>query len=275
MFILNCKGNLLVVDKPLVMGIINVTPDSFYAGSRAMQRDEILRKAESMLEEGATILDIGGQSTRPGAQQPGLWEEQERAVTAIDLIHGKFRDAIISVDTYSAEIAIAAVQAGASMVNDIMAGRGDINMLAAVSDLQVPYIGMHMKGDPASMQSLAVYKNVTAEVLDFFINLKESCRQVGIKDLVIDPGFGFAKNISHNFELLRNLQVFDMLDCPVMVGVSRKSTIYKTLGITPDDALNGTTVLNTIALMNGAMILRVHDVRQAVEAVKLFKAIGE
>lgn len=269
MFTLNCKGSMLVVDKPLVMGIINTTPDSFYEGSRFMDVQEILRQAAKMLAEGAAILDIGGQSTRPGSEQVGASEEMERVVSAIETVSLHFPEAIISVDTYHASVAQKAVEAGASMVNDISGGSLDEAMISTVGALNVPYVCMHTKGSPEDMQRHAVYEDVAREVLDYFIKKAALCRRAGIKDLIIDPGFGFAKTIGHNFELLRNLETLKMLDCPIMVGLSRKSTIYKTLGTDAAGALNGTTVLNTIALLNGANILRVHDVKEAVEAIAL------
>lgn len=277
MFTLNCKGRMLVVDKPLVMGIINTTPDSFYEGSRFMDMQDILRQAEKMLTEGAAILDIGGQSTRPGSQQIGPAEETERVVSVIETISLHFPQAIISVDTYHASVAKKAVESGAAMVNDISGGNLDELMIPTVAALNVPYVCMHTKGSPEDMQRHAVYEDITREVLDHFIKKIEGYRRAGIKDVVIDPGFGFAKNISHNFELLRNLETLKMLDCPLMVGLSRKSTIYKTLGTDAAGALNGTTVMNTIALLNGANILRVHDVKEAVEAIALvskYKSLG-
>jgi dihydropteroate synthase len=249
MFTLNCKGRLLVVDKALVMGIINVTPDSFYQGSRFKEKDEILSQAEKMISAGADILDIGGQSTRPGSEQISEGEELKRVIAAIGAVHQKFPGTIISIDTYRANIAKEAVNAGASIVNDISAGTMDNEMIATVATLQAPFIVMHMKGRPETMQQNPVYENVTREVLDF------------------------GKTIRHNFELLKDLSVFKMLDAPILVGLSRKSTVYKTLEISIDEALNGTTVLNTIALMNGAGILRVHDVKEAKEAVKLWSMV--
>jgi len=273
MFTLNCKGRLLVVDKPLVMGIINITPDSFYEGSRFVVMEDILQQAEKMLQDGAAILDIGGQSTRPGSVQVGSAEELQRVVRVIEMVSLHFPKAIISVDTYHAEVAEKAVNAGASMVNDISGGDLDPQMLRTVGRLGVPYVCMHTRGNPEDMQRQAVYEDVTREVLDHFIKKIAQCRQAGIKDVIIDPGFGFAKTMQHNFELLRNLEVFHMLDCPVLAGLSRKSTIYKTLATDAAGALNGTTVMNTVALMNGADILRVHDVKEANEAVMLITRI--
>lgn len=272
MFTLNCKGRLLVIDKPHVMGIINTTPDSFFDGSRFNRVDEIVAKTENMLNDGADIIDIGGQSTRPGSKLITADEEIERVVPAIKAIANKFPKAFISVDTFYSKVATAAVDAGATIVNDISAGSIDNKMIETVAGLKVPYILMHMKGTPQTMMQNAVYENVTGEVLDFFIAKTNELRKAGIDDLIIDPGFGFAKTIDQNFELLKNLSVFKILDKTIMLGISRKSTIYKTLGVSVEDALNGTTVLNTIGLMNGASILRVHDVKEAKEAVSLFCA---
>ena len=275
MFTLNCKGRLLVVDKPLVMGIINVTPDSFYELSRKQSIDGLLQQAELMINDGAAILDIGGQSTRPGSEPVNEDEELKRVIPAIEAISGRFRDVIISIDTYYAGVANKAVEAGASIINDISAGSMDAEMIATAANLKVPYVLMHMQGTPGDMQHAPYYENVTREVLDFFIAKTDELRKAGVNDIIIDPGFGFGKTIVHNFELLRNLGFFKMLNCPLLVGISRKSTICKTLNITPDQALNGTTVLNTVSLMNGASILRVHDVKEAVQAVKLVVAMNE
>lgn len=272
MFTLNCKGRLLVVDKPIVMGIINVTPDSFYSGSRHQGTEVALRQAEQMLKEGATILDIGGQSTRPGSEKLAADDELKRVIAPIEAICKKFPEAIISIDTYYSKIATQAVESGAVIVNDISAGSIDPAMIETVAKLNVPYVLMHMQGTPQTMQEHPEYENVTKEVLDFFIKKVKELHLAGITDIIIDPGMGFGKTVAQNFELLRNLSVFKILNCPLLLGISRKSTIYKTLGITVDDSLNGTTVLNTIGLMNGASILRVHDVKEAVESVKLFSA---
>ena len=272
MFTLNCKGRLLVADKPLVMGIINATPDSFYAGSRQNTVDGILQQAEAMLQQGADILDIGGQSSRPGSMPIGEDEELNRVVDGIVAIHDRFPDAFISIDTYYSRVAKEAVAAGACIVNDISAGSMDENMFATVASLRVPYVLMHMLGTPQTMQQSPHYENVTKDVLDFFIAKIDLLKKEGISDIIIDPGFGFGKTIAHNFELLRQLSVFKLIDHPLLLGISRKSTIYKTLGITAEEALNGTTVLNTIGLMNGANILRVHDVKEAREAIQLVEA---
>ena len=272
MFALNCKGRLLVINKPIVMGILNITPDSFYKGSRIQNEDVALQMASQMLNEGAVVLDIGGQSTRPGSIRLSVNEEAERVLPVIELTHKNFPGAFISVDTYHAALAEQAVAAGASIINDISGGTMDEMMLSAVGKLNVPYICMHIQGKPETMQQNPVYENVTREVLDFFIQRTEQCRLQNINDVIIDPGFGFGKTISHNFRLLKELSVFKMLEKPISAGLSRKATIYKTLNVSAGEALNGTTVLNTIALLNGANILRVHDVKEAVEVIELMGA---
>jgi dihydropteroate synthase len=272
MFTLNCKGRLLVLHQPVVMGIINTTPDSFYSNSRRSSADAALAQAEKMLQEGATILDLGGQSTRPGAEQVGAPAEAVRVVPVIEAIHRRFPEAYISVDTYHAAVAAAAVEAGACIVNDVSGGSLDAAMLSTVAQLQVPYICMHMRGTPENMQQHTQYSDVTQEVLDFFIKQTAACRHAGIHDVIVDPGFCFAKNSSQNFQLLRELDTFAILGLPVLAGISRKSMVYKTLGTTAAEALNGSTVLHTLALLKGASILRVHDVKEAVEAVKLVAA---
>ena len=271
MFTLNCRGKILVIEKPIVMGIINITPDSFFSVSRAQNNDAILRKAEKMLSEGAAIIDIGGQSTRPGSDNISIDEEMRRVIPAVEVILKKNSEAIISIDTHQSVIAKEAINEGAGIVNDISGGNMDKAMLSTVASLKVPYICMHMKGTPQLMQDNPTYQNVTKEVLDFFIHKIDECKAAGINDVIIDPGFGFGKTITHNFQLLKNLQVFKMLDRPILAGISRKSTIYKTLAIAVEEALNGSTVLHTLALQNGANILRVHDVKEAVEAITLFE----
>lgn len=272
MYTLNCKGKLLVIDQPLVMGIINATPDSFYKVHSQPGLDDIVSLAGKMIDEGAAILDIGGQSTRPGSERISPLQEIERVIPVIEAIKSMYPDIIISIDTYHSRVAETAVNAGASIVNDISGGTMDQEMISTVAALKVPYICMHIKGTPESMQKEPVYEDVVKEVLDYFIMKSEECKQAGIHDVIIDPGFGFGKTIAHNFQLLKHLAVFKMLDKPILAGLSRKSTVYKTLGISVDKALNGTTVLNTIALMHGASILRVHDVKEAKEAVDLLDA---
>lgn len=271
MFTLNCKGRLLVVDKPLVMGIINVTPDSFYGGSRFQVIDSIVQQAGQMIKDGATILDIGGQSTRPGSEKISAEEELNRVIDPIAAIHKNFPATFISTDTYYSKVATEAVAAGADIVNDISAGSIDDKMITTVAALKVPYVLMHMQGTPQTMQQQTKYAAVTKEVLDFLITKKKMICDEGISDCIIDVGIGFGKTVTQNFELIKNLSVFHMLDAPILLGVSRKSFIYKSLGITVDDALNGTTVLNTIGLMNGANILRVHDVKEAMQTIQLLQ----
>jgi dihydropteroate synthase len=266
---------MIVIDKPLIMGIINITPDSFYEGSRFNKLSEITRQFEKMIHAGADIIDIGGQSTRPGSEKISVDAELVRVVPVIEHLSSEFPDAFISIDTFYAKVASESIAAGACIVNDTSAGSIDSNMLPVVAALEVPYVCMHSQGTPDIMQQKPVYENTTREVLDFFIEKTEACRTAGIKDVIIDPGFGFGKTIRHNFELLKNLSIFKILDRPILLGISRKSTIYKTLDITSEEALNGTTVLNTIGLMNGADILRVHDVREAKETVLLYQEYSQ
>ena len=262
----------MAFDKLAIMGIINITPDSFYSGSRHQTIGDALGQAEKMVQEGAAILDIGGQSTRPGSEQAGETAEAERVMPVVEALHKAYPQALLSIDTFYASVAEAAVRAGAHIINDISGGMMDEGMFAMAAKLKVPYICMHMKGTPATMQQHAVYDDVTKEVLEFFIQRIALAKQAGIDDIIVDPGFGFAKTQAHNFTLLRNLGLFGILGKPVLAGISRKSTVYKTLGITAEEALNGTTVLNTLALLNGAHILRVHDVKEAREATLLVDA---
>jgi len=267
---INVAGKLVDLATPKVMGIINVTPDSFYASSRYTTDKEILNKAREMLEDGADIIDIGGYSSRPGAKDITVEEEGTRVLKAIRMVTREFADAIISVDTFRADIAREAViGCGASIINDISGGEGDSMMFSTVEDLNVPYILMHMKGDPLTMQNKPVYDDIVADILKWFGERIFKLNSAGLKDIIIDPGLGFGKTIENNFELLRRLGDFSITGLPVMVGISRKSMIWKTLNISTEEALNGTSVLNSIALLQGADILRVHDVKEAVEAVKL------
>ena len=266
---LNCRGKLLDLSTPAIMGILNITPDSFYDGGQITGVDSALRLAESMLIEGALILDIGGQSTRPGAKSINSTEEWKRIGPSLISIKKHFPDAIISIDTFHSDVAKNAVEEGASIINDISAGEFDKGMFSFVLQRQVPYILMHMKGSPENMQENPQYENVVSEVLNYFINKVSHLKMMGLNDIIIDPGFGFGKTIDNNFSLLKNLSLFQILDCPILAGVSRKSMITKTLNISPAEALNGTTALNAIALLNGASILRVHDVAEAMEANKL------
>jgi dihydropteroate synthase len=271
---INVAGKLMDLSIPKVMGILNITPDSFYKGSRVTDEKEILRVAKEMIEEGADILDIGGYSSRPGAAKVSPEEEKERVLKAIRLIHKEFPDAILSIDTFRPEIAYEAVTScGAGIINDISGGEADKNMFIVVQDLNVPYIMMHMKGMPENMQNNPVYDDVVADILKWFGNKILRLQSAGVKDIILDPGFGFGKTIKHNFDMLDRLGDFSVAGLPLLVGVSRKTMIWKTLDIDTDEALNGTTVLNTIALMKGADILRVHDVREAVQAVRLTEMI--
>lgn len=270
---INCRGNLIDLTIPKVMGILNVTPNSFYDGGKYANEKALLNQAAKMLEEGATFIDIGAYSSKPSAEFVSETEETERLVPAVQLILQHFPEALISVDTFRANVAKAALEAGACIVNDIAAGGLDKQMMQTVAEFQVPYIMMHMKGNPQTMQSLAQYNNITKEVLFYFSEKIAQARSFGINDLIVDPGFGFAKTTEQNFELLANLELCDRLELPILVGVSRKSMIYKTLETTAEFALNGTTVLNTIALQKGSNILRVHDVKEAIECVKLHQSL--
>ncbi|MBL7980757.1 MAG: dihydropteroate synthase [Flavobacteriales bacterium] len=267
------KDRLVVFRPPMVMGILNATPDSFHSESR-VRVDDALRLAERMISEGAAILDIGGMSTRPGAQEVDVDEELRRVVPVIEAVHQRFPEAWISVDTYRASVAKAAVDAGAGMVNDVGAGLLDTAMLPTVAALGVPYIAMHMQGTPRTMQAAPQYTNVVAEVTHFLGERLRACRAAGIADVILDPGFGFGKTTGQNYSLLRELDRINDLGAPVLVGISRKRMINEVLGTTPAEALNGTTVLNTLALLRGAAVLRVHDVREAVEVVRLVGAFG-
>lgn len=260
---------------PMVMGIINTTPDSFFAGSRVPSVDDALHLAERMRAQGADILDVGGQSTRPGSDAGDEREERRRVVPVIEAIHREFPDALISVDTWRASVAAEAVAFGACLVNDVSAGLLDEAMLRTVAGLGVPYVAMHMQGSPATMQRAPAYTDVAAEVTLFLSGRLRAAHDAGIADVILDPGFGFGKTAGHNFTLLRELPRITALGAPVLAGLSRKRMINEVLGTAPADALNGTTVLNTIALMNGASMLRVHDVKEAVECAKLVRALRQ
>jgi dihydropteroate synthase len=266
---INCKGHLIDLSTPKVMGILNITPDSFFSESRTQTEEKILQTVERMLKEGATFIDIGGYSSRPGAADISAEEEMQRVLPAVELILKHHPDTLISIDTFRAEVARLGIKAGAAMINDISAGSLDENMMKMVAEYQVPYIMMHMRGTPQNMQKLNEYKDLTQEVIYYFSEKVAEARSYGLNDIIIDPGFGFSKNITQNFELLNKMELLKVLELPVLVGLSRKSTIYKTLNCSPEEALNGTTVLNTIALQKGAGILRVHDIKEAMEAVEL------
>ena len=268
---LNCKGRILDLSTPAIMAVINITPDSFYNEGSIPDVNEALLVAEKMLNEGADILDIGGQSTRPGAKRISSEAEWLRIGNAIEIIHKKFPDTIISVDTFYSDVAKKAISAGASIVNDISGGELDSDMHSFISESNVPYVLMHMQGNPENMQDNPTYDNVVADVLKFFIKKVNELRLKGVSDIIIDPGFGFGKTLVDNYTLLKNLSVFHMLDCPILAGLSRKSMVTRSLNIKSEGALNGTTVLNTIALLNGASLLRVHDVREAVEVRKIIE----
>jgi dihydropteroate synthase len=269
---LNAGGKLLTLKSPAVMGIINITPDSFFAGSRKTNTPDILQQAENMLTSGATFLDLGAYSSRPGAVDISAEEETERLIPAVAAITNAFPEAVISVDTFRASVAEAAVKAGAHIINDISGGTLDADMFATVARLQVPYILMHMKGTPQTMVQQAQYDDVFAEVFDYFVQKIYQLKQLGVHDIILDPGFGFAKTAEHSYALINRMQEFNRLQLSVLVGISRKRMIYGMLGTKAEDALNGTTVLNTIALTKGADILRVHDIKEAVEAVKIWQA---
>lgn len=268
---LNAGGRLIDLSTPKVMGIINLTPDSFYAGSRKQNADETLRHAEKMLGEGAAFLDLGAYSSRPGADDISIQEETDRLLPVVELIAARFPRAILSIDTFRSQVAEAAIGAGGHMINDISGGQLDENMFATVAKLQVPYVLMHMKGTPKTMDQQAHYDDVFTEVYDYFVDKYDQLKKLGVHDVIIDPGFGFAKKAAHSYTLMSRLQDFTPLKLPVLAGISRKKMIYGLLGGTSADALNGTTALNTIALMKGANILRVHDVKEAVEAIRIWE----
>lgn len=269
-FSLNLKGELIEVTRPQVMGILNVTPDSFYGDSRSFDADTISRRIDEMVSEGVDIIDLGAYSSRPGADEVTPQEEMARLEMGMEILQKKSVTAPISVDTFRAEVAKYAVEAlGADIINDISAGLLDEDMISTVAQLKVPYIAMHMRGTPSTMSDMTDYNDVTADVLYELSNRINSLTLAGVNDIIIDPGFGFAKSMEQNYELLKNLEQLHELGYPLLVGISRKSMIYKALGITANEALNGTTVLNTLALQAGAAILRVHDVKSAHEAIKL------
>ena len=268
---LNAGGKLIDLSTPKVMGIINLTPDSFFADSRKQDIEAVLAQAGKMLNEGATFLDLGAYSSRPGAKDISAQQETDRLIPAVEAIAEIFPDAILSIDTFRSQVAEAAVKAGAHIINDISGGELDENMFGMVAKLQVPYILMHMKGTPQTMAQQAVYEDVFAEVFDYFSTKYHQLIKLGVKDVILDPGYGFAKKAEHSYELIKRLQDFNVLQLPLLVGISRKRMIYNELGITAEEALNGTTALNAIALTKGADILRVHDVKVAVEAVKIWE----
>lgn len=268
---INCQGKLVSLNYPVVMGILNVTPDSFYEGNRIRGTEALLRKAEAMLQEGAAILDIGGYSTRPNAAEVTEEEERIRVIPAIRALRQAFPDCLISVDTFRAAIAEEAVQAGANIINDVSGGELDEMMFETAGRLQVPYILMHMRGTPQTMAQLTEYEDIMLELVRYFEPKIVQLQTAGVRDIILDPGFGFAKTIDQNFEVLRRMGDLKLLGLPVLAGLSRKSMTYKTLDVPATEALAGTIALNTMALMHGASILRVHDVKEAVQTIKLFK----
>lgn len=271
---INCKGTLVDLTSPKVMGILNITPDSFFDGGKYKNEVAILNQVEKMLLDGATFIDVGAYSSRPGAKHISEEEELLRILPVINLLVKNFPEIIISVDTFRSKIAQETITSGAAIVNDISGGKMDEKMFETVAKLQVPYILMHMLGTPQNMQKKPVYKDITKEIISFFATQIHKLHQLKLNDIIIDVGFGFGKTNIHNFEILKNLSLFKSLDAPILVGVSRKSMLYKTLDITAQEALNATTSANTIALLNGANILRVHDVKEAVEAVKIVNQIS-
>ena len=266
---INCKGTLIDLSSPKVMGILNITPDSFFDGGKYKNDTDILIHVKKMLVDGATFIDVGAYSSKPGAIKISEDQEIKRILPVIDLLIREFPDIIISVDTFRSKVAELSINAGAAIINDISGGNMDENMFKTVAKLQVPYIIMHMLGTPQNMQKNPIYSDITHELISFFSDKIFKLHQLKLNDIIIDVGFGFGKTIDHNFELLKNLSLFKNLDTPVLIGISRKSMLYKTLDISAQEALNATTSANTIALLNGANILRVHDVKEAVEAIKI------
>ncbi len=271
---INVNGSLLDLSQPRVMGILNVTPDSFYAGSRTQTEAEIVRRVKQIVSEGAAIIDIGAYSSRPNADNVSAREEMERLRMGLKILFEIQPDAVVSVDTFRADVARMCVEEyGVAIINDIAAGEMDAKMFHTVAALNVPYIMMHMQGTPQSMQQHPHYDNLLKEVFLYFARKVQQLRDLGVKDIILDPGFGFGKTMEHNYELLSHLEEFRIFELPLLVGVSRKSMIYRLLDITPQEALNGTTVLDTICLLKGADILRVHDVKEAVETVRIVQAM--
>lgn len=272
---LNSNGKLIDLSRPAVMAILNLTPDSFYSQSRINNIDDALKRTATFIQEGAQFIDIGAYSSRPGAADVSEVEELQRLIPIVEAITKNFPEIFISIDTFRAKVAEAAILSGAHLINDIAAGNLDEAMFETVAKLQVPYIMMHMKGTPQNMQENPVYENITNEVLSYFIEKTNQLQKLGVKDIIIDPGFGFAKNTEHNYQLLQQMGSFRLLKLPILVGFSRKSMITKVLNIKPEQALNGTSILNTVALQKGATILRVHDVKAAVECIKLVEMVNK
>lgn len=271
---LQSKGRILHLDKPVIMGILNATPDSFYNKGQDSDTDGLLRTAEKMLKQGAAILDVGGASTKPGSEIIEAGEELKRVLPTIEALHKNFPEAWLSIDTYNARTAKETTEAGVDIINDVSGGRFDNEMITTVAKLKVPYIAMHMQGTPQTMQIDPKYDDAVKEVRNYLIDITHTCSEAGITDIIIDPGFGFGKTTEHNFQLLKSLHTFRMIGRPVLAGISRKSMICKALKVNPEYALNGTTALHMVALQQGANILRVHDVKEAMEVVKLWEWVG-
>ena len=270
---INCNGKLIDFDTPRIMGILNLTPDSFYDGGRKSTREDFIRHAEKMLQEGASFIDVGAYSSRPGATHISSQEEIDRILPVVEDLRREFPDIILSIDTFRSEVARSCVQAGAAIINDISGGSLDDKMLQTVADLQVPYILMHMRGTPRNMNNLTQYDDLVQDILFYFSEKISEARELGINDIIVDPGFGFSKTLEQNYQLMGKLDLFQSLELPILSGISRKSMIYNLFNTTPDEALNGTTVLNTVSLLQGANILRVHDVKEAFECVKMLSLI--
>lgn len=272
---INCKGKLVDLSSPKVMGILNLTPNSFYDGGKYNDEKAILTQVQKMLDQGATFIDVGAYSSKHNADFVSEEEELQRLIPVIELLVNTFPEILISVDTFRSKVAENAIEAGAALINDISAGSLDENMMQTVAKLQVPYIMMHMKGTPNTMQSLTQYDDILQEIMFYFAEKIQLARSFGVNDLIIDPGYGFAKTTEQNFELMHKSEILKHLKLPILVGISRKSMIYKTLKNTPQEALNGSTALNAFALMKGASILRVHDVKEAVETITLYEALTQ
>jgi dihydropteroate synthase len=272
---MNCNGKLIDLSTPKVMGILNITPNSFYDGGKFDEENKIVMQVEKMISDGATFIDIGAYSSKPNAEFVSEAEEISRIIPVLELILKKFPETIISIDTFRSEVARICIENGAAIINDISAGNLDKKMYETIAKYNIPYIMMHMRGNPQTMQTFVNYENIVKEMLFYFSEKVAKARSFGINDLIIDPGFGFAKTLEQNFEVLQKLELFNILEMPILVGVSRKSMIYKTLQTNAENALNGTTVLNTFALTKGAKILRVHDVKEAVESVTLYNKINQ
>ena len=271
---INCNGSLIDLSIPKVMGILNITPDSFYDGGKYKNESEILIQTEKMLSDGATFIDIGAYSSRPGAKHISEEEELQRIIPVVKLLIEKFSGILISVDTFRSKVAKETIEIGAALINDISGGKMDEKMFKTIAELQVPYILMHMQGTPQNMQKNPTYENITKELISFFADQIFQLKQLQVKDVIIDVGFGFGKTIAHNYQLLKDLALFKSLDTPILAGISRKSMLYKPLNSSAQEALNATTSANTIALLNGANILRVHDVKEAVEAIKIVNLLN-